>query len=344
MRTGSERRVLVVGGYGHVGLKIAERLTTQGAATCRLAGRDLQRAQAAATRLGGEAVRLDLSDDKTWPAALDGVDAVVVCTDQDDLAFVSEVVARGLVYVDITADDGFLRLVEGLDAAAAVSGAGVVLSVGLSPGLTNLLAAACARGLDRIDRAQICVLLGLGDSHGAAAVDWMMRQVRQADQWMLETRAVEVPWSDRPWPAVAFPFADQFVVARTLGAPRTETLLTFDSAWVSRLVFTVFRKFGRGPALGRIARAAVGKVRVGSDRAAVAVEVHGLRGGRPVEVRAGLDGRREADITARVAALTVERVLDKEPLAGVRHLHQVLTLQDFAEDLAEQGVALTPPG
>jgi len=56
-----------------------------------------------------------------------------------------------------------------------------MLSVGLAPGLTNLLAKALhqrrcdimdADAMDAADAIELVVLLGAGEQHGAAATDW----------------------------------------------------------------------------------------------------------------------------------------------------------------------------
>jgi len=74
--------------------------------------------------------------------------------------------------VDVSASYAFLREVERLDALAREHRATGVLSVGLVPGLTNLLAKRCAQVLDSVRSLDISVLLGLGGAHGEAAVRW----------------------------------------------------------------------------------------------------------------------------------------------------------------------------
>lgn len=47
-----------------------------------------------------------------------------------------------------------------------------MLSIGLAPGLTNLLAAHAHRLLDEVTELDIFIMLGLGDRHGKAAMEW----------------------------------------------------------------------------------------------------------------------------------------------------------------------------
>jgi saccharopine dehydrogenase-like NADP-dependent oxidoreductase len=73
---------------------------------------------------------------------------------------------RGNHYVDISASYALLWEVEKLDALAKRRGATAVLSVGLAPGLTNLLAKHCAQVLDELQSLDIFVMLGLGEAYG----------------------------------------------------------------------------------------------------------------------------------------------------------------------------------
>ncbi len=318
-------------------------LRREGAIAVRLAGRDRLRAEAAASKIGGEACRVDLADATTWAPALAEVDLVVLCTDAPDTSFASFVASRGLAFIDITADDAAFKSMEALDGEAVRSGARMVLSVGLAPGLTNLLVRACADRLDVPETATIGVLLGLGDSHGAAAVNWMIDAVKRSSRLGLKTRRLMTPWSARPWPFVSFPFADQFVVCRTLGLGQARTFLTFDSAILSRVVFSLCRRFGRHDAFGSIVRSVVERFRVGSNRAALIVTVAGRRAGREARMEASLEGRDESGITAMVAAAVGRRLLTGSGVAGVRHIEQMITIDDLAAELRSLGVILRLP-
>ncbi len=330
--------ILIVGGYGHVGSRIAARLLDAGSGPVRLAGRDGAKAARAAARLGCEAAALDLALPSGWPAALDGIACVVVCVDQTDTGFATAVLERGLIYVDITADDAFFRKVEALDGLAQDHGGAAVLSVGLAPGLTNLLAKACAERLDSVRDIRIGVLLGTGDAHGPAAIDWTLRTFRLADAGAME--AVPFGPSGRLHPAIPFDFADQHVLRRTLGVADTRTLLTFETPLVSRAMFFLLSRVAAWPFLRAPVQAVMPRLRVGSDRAALSVTARGLRGGAETSAAMTLEGRREADITALVAARAVTGLMENGVRAGVHHIHQVMTLDAFTPALVEASVAV----
>lgn len=337
-------RILVVGGYGHVGGMIAARLAAGGGMAVRVAGRDAGKAAALAARLGCEGVRVDPGVAATWDAALDGVDTVVACIDQHDTAFVAHVLGRGLAYVDITANDAFLREVEALDAVARAHGGRALLSVGLAPGLTNLLVRACAEAMDTAASARIGVMLGPGDAHGDAAIDWTLRAFALLAPGPLPLESIGFGTPPRPYTALRFGFADQHVVRRTLGLAEARTLLAFAAPLPGGLLFPLLRRIAGTPALAAVARRAMARIRLGSDRTALAVEVTGTSGGRPAMRRAALEGRREAEITALVAAIAVRHLHRSPPPPGVRHIEQALSVAALAPELAAHGIALDLPG
>lgn len=323
--------ILIVGGYGHVGSRIARRLLSAGIGPVRLAGRNGEKAAETAALLGCEAAIIDVETQQTWDDALRGIDCVIVCIDQTDTGFAASVLERGLVYVDITADDAFFRDVERLDGIARAKGGRAVLSVGLAPGLTNLLVKACATGMDTVDSARIGVLLGIGDEHGPAAIDWTLGNFRKARTGRTEL----VPFGEPPrkHPAIPFDFADQHVVRRTLGIPDARTLMTFDTPLLSRAMFAVLRLAAASPILTRVLRNLMPRLRAGSDRAALSVEVRGTINGRKMTRAMRLEGRKEAGITAAAAALTVGHVLRAGVPAGVHHIEQVLSIGSLAPEL-----------
>lgn len=331
--------ILIVGGYGHVGLDIAARLSRPQFPPVRLAGRNAAKAREAAASLGCGGVHIDLQDQTTWDHALEGINVVVVCIDQDDARFPAHVLARGMAYVDITASDRFFREVEALDELAREKGGSAILSAGLAPGLTNLLVKACADGLEHPMRARIGIMLGLGDAHGPAAIAWTLEQFRSFRGRAMPVETMPFGAPPRNHPAIPFDFADQHVVRRTLGLADTRTLLTFDSPLLALLTFPLLRFIAASPWRSRFAAKAMLRFRFGSDRAALAVEVQGRDGSQ----RAQLEGRKEARITALVTALAVEHILRTGAPAGVRHIEQVLSIETLAPALREHGVVLRLP-
>ncbi len=336
--------ILIIGGYGMVGRSIAERLAPSYPNRVIVAGRNQDKAKTCAASIGHGTAGLGIDIfSKTSAAAPEGTILVVVCLDQNDTGFVEHCLARGIHYVDISADYAFLSRVEALDGQARRSGATAMLSVGVAPGLTNLLAARACSTMTRVDGIDIFVKVGLGDRHGETALSWIfdnldaVYEVRENGRSRSvrsfgECRRIRFPGERNMRSAYRFNFSDQHVLRRTLDVPATATWLCFDNS-VATWMFAALSRAGLGNLLHRPRWRAAAiwlfmNIHIGSDICAVAVRVKGrtISGGRIVEL--GLVGRKEALMTAIIAAESVKQVLSGESGPGVFH--------------SEQGIALTP--
>jgi hypothetical protein len=334
--------ILIVGGTGHVGRLIATRILAAGTASLRLGGRDMTKATHLARKLGCTATRVDLHDPASWDKALMGIDTVITCIDAPDADFARAVLKRGLRYIDISATDAVLRRIEDLDPLARENGGLAVLSVGLAPGLSTLLAEAACVGFDSVDLLHIHVLLSGGDAHGAAAIDWTLDNLRD-----LSPREIERlrPGSDMQddFPAalsIPFDFADQHVLRRQ-GHSTASTRLALISPLITRSSLRLMAALARRPLGRRLLHWSLSHLRIGSDRAAVAVQLHGRIEGQDVEHWHLLDGQREAEITAAVAVF-VTLALEERTDCGVYHINELWTLDDLAPLLRDEGISLFP--
>src|SRR3990172_8106795 len=95
--------ILVVGGYGVVGRRIAARLAPDFPDRIVIAGRDERRAEALCRELGrgSRARRIDVDDAASIGPALDGVGTVVTWVAQRELHLLRPSIARGVAYTDI---------------------------------------------------------------------------------------------------------------------------------------------------------------------------------------------------------------------------------------------------
>jgi saccharopine dehydrogenase-like NADP-dependent oxidoreductase len=153
-------KLLIVGGYGQVGRVI-------------VAGRNYHEAEAFSAATGGNVLPLALNvhGGSANADVLQGVKVVVMCVELPDAEFVENCLRLGVHYVDISASYEWLSQIESLQADAKEGGATAVLSVGLAPGLTNLLARYNKMLVDEIRHLDIFIMLGLGEVHGEAAVE-----------------------------------------------------------------------------------------------------------------------------------------------------------------------------
>lgn len=344
-------KILIIGGYGNVGRVIARQLAPLFPGRVVVAGRNLANAGAAAEAIGdgAQARAVDIRSPEA-ATELEEIGLVVVCLDQEDVQFAEQCLNRGIHYVDISAHYPFLATVERLDELARSRGATAILSVGVAPGLTNLLAARALELMERVDRLDILVELGLGDSHGRAAIEWMLdnldaeyevpqngefqtvRSFGESIELRLSTGSVRR--------AYRFSLSDQHVLARTLGVPSVSTWVCFTSPLITRLAARAstsrVAKWLRQPFLRRLAVRSLQNVGVGSDRCAVAVRALGIGAAGGDTRTVGVTGHNEALMTGVVAAETARQLLTNTPAPGVYHSEQVIALGQVVEALERE--------
>jgi len=351
-RKSANGKVLIVGGYGQVGRAIAERLAPHFPGRVIVSGRDGDKAREAAANIGygtlGHAVDITT---RSNDGILDDVALALVCLDQADTGFVEQCLGQGIDYLDISADNGFLVKVERLDAVAKTAGATAVLSIGVAPGLTNLLAAHACALMDGVDRVDLVLEFGLGDRHGRAAVEWMFKNfnvpydvlekgVSKPVRSFGDARTFYQSHSGKKRKAHRFNFADQHVIARTQKIPSVSTWVCFDSKFITSL-FAMSLRLG----LGRLLRKPWWRrhavwlfmhVRAGSEICGISAYATKEIDGRSKTIEIGLIGRKESVMTAIAAAQTVHQVLSTPPGPGVYHSDQVIKLDPIVAALKDE--------
>lgn len=345
-------KILIVGGYGHVGFMIASKLAPQFPGQVLIAGRDPEKAIMASFRLGHgtEGRKIDI-DSPDAMDALEDVSLVLVCLDQTDIQFVAGCLSRGINYVDITAQDAFLKDVETLDGVARQSRTTAVLSVGAAPGLSNLLAARVAQEMSPLDSIDILLQFGTGDRHGKAAVQWMFDNldtvyqvnehgVRKSVRSFGESQLLCLPGDTHRRRAYRFNFADQHVISRHRDIPSVSTWVRFDSR-ATTWIFATLSRMG----FGRLLRFSICRTmavwlfmhfRFGSDMCAVGVTAKKTSTAGTQEKTIGVVGRCEAKMTAIVAAETARQILVAPSEHGVFHIEQTIEFMPVIEALKKE--------
>jgi saccharopine dehydrogenase-like NADP-dependent oxidoreductase len=331
--------ILIVGGYGEVGLRIATQLEATHPRRVVVAGRHPERA--AWTR----AKRIDVDDPASVDEALEGTCAVVACVRQREPHLLHAAVRRGLVYTSIASPWLPWPAVVGLHEEARLTGARAVLAAGLEPGISSVLARIGAERVGHVDAIETALLLSVGDAYGADSTAFLLDEIAQEYETTIggcpeRTRAFERPVRiDFPPPfgsrvAYSIPFRDQLYYPATLGARTAIARIALDPPWLGSALAKVTRLGGRawvkrmnshGHALSRL----VDRLRkryTGRDQFALVVEVRS--GDR--RVRATLVGRFQARATAVGAAAIAEALLAREVSeAGVWLPEQVIPPRPF---------------
>ncbi len=171
MRSG---KILLAGGYGHVGTVLAHELAVRYPGQLVIAGRHCDRAEALAATLpgGADAAQVDARDEASVKLAAQHAQLMVNCSlDQRTPTLLRAACANGSAYLDIGADAPAIASMLELSTEAAQHGTCALVAAGLDPGCANIMAALASERAGGAHTINVAALLSLGDAFGEAAID-----------------------------------------------------------------------------------------------------------------------------------------------------------------------------
>ncbi|HTU13741.1 MAG TPA: hypothetical protein VMF31_00965 [Solirubrobacterales bacterium] len=338
-------RICIVGGYGHVGIELARLLAPAYPGRILLAGRSLVSAEAAAAEIGHGASGIAL--DVSRGLAPENSSAVIMCLDWQDPSFAADCFSKGIDYVDISAKGPVLEMLEGLDMKAKRNGTSGLIGVGMSPGLTNLLAAELVSGNAPIAMLDIFILLGSGDDHGLAALEWTLDNLdsefeivengrRRRVRAQRETKTVELPGRRGGIFGARFDFPEQRTLARTLSLPTVSCWMATMPPAAARLMRAATMagasELTRRPRSRRALLWALSREAKGNDECGAIMVATRPDG---TETRASFHSHGQSRLTAMATYLMVLPLIEGALPSGVHQSDQVLDPGSIFTGLAD---------
>ncbi|MDE0803319.1 MAG: SDR family NAD(P)-dependent oxidoreductase [Acidimicrobiales bacterium] len=325
-------RVLILGGAGAVGRNTARHLTDSGHQVI-VAGRTEATLHDVARQLhGSEALVADARDHAAMRRA-GPVDAVVNTTGLIDPEILQPWLDDSVPIVDIAASGEEIRRLEQLDSSRTT----LLLSVGLLPGLSSLIATHLAEREPQTSSLTIGALLGIGEDYGDASRRWTIGQLGDRVEGpdgtfrnFASPVSIDFPGGFGTRTAYRFDFADQYVLTRDLDVPVT-TAYCMDS----RLATTALSIAARIPGAPRVllaANRASRRAANGSDWWAATISTDSQT--------MWAVGRAQSESTGALAAVATDRLLSASAQPGIHHLHQLCRLDDIRDRLPDLGIAL----
>jgi len=298
-------KVVIVGGYGVFGGRLACLLLGDGVDVC-VAGRDLGKAQAFAARHGAKALRLDVRGDlsplvATAPDFVVDASGALQTSGSDPYRLARFCLTHHINYLDFADDAGFAAGIGELDVLARAGGCVALAGASSLPAVSSAAVAHLSRDLTRILLIETTIFADGASPPGAAVMASALAQIGlplrlwRGGAWRLhfgwsEPKSASltpscrrVTWLVRAPDLTLFPdaFRARSVVCRAglehglmnigltmLGYLRRRAGLA-DLAWL-------------GPGLFRLARTAT---RLSSGVSGLSVEVVGLKDDQPVRRR-----------------------------------------------------------
>lgn len=330
--------ILIIGGYGEVGGKIAKLLLQSYPNRIWIAGRNIEKAKDFCVQHKNlvRPLQLDVSE-KVHPEQLENVALVIMCLEQKDTAFAQLCLNEGISYIDITASYTFLKKLEALHSLAVQKHSTAIFSVGMAPGLTNLMAMHAARQLSSLEKMHISILLGAGDTHGTAAILWILQQLNkpfssynnQKVANFTNKRTVKFKKIGKR-SVYQFNFSDQHTLTKHFPSIPIVTRLGFDVEPLNK--FVSFLQKSRIACLLKfngiqiLLASLIQKIKIGSDVCGIQIEAIGKIHHKVASFTLDFLDRDESLVTAKVAAFIANEFLNNKHPAGAYHIEELFTL------------------
>lgn len=180
-------RILVLGGSGIFGRRLCARLAAEPSCVVLLASRSRARAEARCAEILRErpAARIEAVS-VTLPGELSGVltalrpDLVIDASGPfqgRSLELPETCIAHGVHWLDLADARDYVRRFAGLNAAARAAGVVALSGASSLPGLSSVVVASLAQGLERLERVEIAILSAQRQPRGLAMLEGVLETV-----------------------------------------------------------------------------------------------------------------------------------------------------------------------
>ena len=329
------KKIAIIGGHGQVGQIIVKQLIKLGKKNLVIMGRNQEKMMKFTASLPTlvEHRIIDLAK-SVDPTLLTDLQLVIVCLDQTDTLFIEQCQQLGIDYLDITANSPFLTNVYQLHAPTHSR---TLVGIGLAPGLTNLAVANYLTKAPRTTTIDIDILLGMGDQHGKAAVEWTFSQLNQPYQHPRWTTPIAT-FTQKKKDAFGtkfgrkstynFDFADQHLLALADPSRTYTTYLGFDLNWITKSL-AILKKIGltslfKNKQVLTFLTRFMQKGMIGSEKFVVKIS----NGSSDDQNRIIIYGDEEATMTGEVTAFLADKLLSQPVKSGFYLIDELTTLEE----------------
>ena len=175
--------ILIIGGYGEFGGRLAELLLQDGHRVL-IAGRSLNKAQAFCDRHGGEAVELDRQGDLATFTTL-APDVVIDASGpyqhygsvENRYRVVKAALEANAHYLDLSDDGSFTRDITSMHALAVTQNKFALSGVSSTPALSSSAVSALSSAMSSIEKIETSILPGAKAPQGASVMQAILNQV-----------------------------------------------------------------------------------------------------------------------------------------------------------------------
>ncbi|GMN05589.1 hypothetical protein MTsPCn5_09770 [Croceitalea sp. MTPC5] len=350
-------KILIIGGYGTVGSLVSAQLAKRYPSKIIIAGRNKTKAEAliGEHRLAARAIYMDIEKEDFREVNFEELHTVINCLETDNISFLLDCINLDINYTEVGASyeshRRFFEIADYINNSYSL----VVPSVGLIPGLSNVLAYNGARTFDRVEEIHNYIMLGLGESHGIDSIRWMLKKAGSTFEIKAKTGKVRVkgfthPKStfllneDKKRTFYLFDFSDHHIIPLFIETKAMDTRIGFDSRMVSKLFF-LLQKMGILKWCEQIDPRRLKKVLdlmgLGSNQYALQVEIKGTdKKQNPLTLKYLASGRNEALATASVTSFIADLLYTNRTLNGLKHIEEICDWGELKRYMEKQKITI----
>ncbi|MGC1516414.1 MAG: hypothetical protein WA810_12625 [Maribacter sp.] len=339
-------KILIIGGYGTVGSIVSRQLALRYPSKIIVGGRNKVKAQMLIEQngLNAKAIYLDVEKARFEEVDFNELHTVVNCLETMNISLILECIQFNINYTEVGASfkthKRFFELSDYIDNSDCL----VIPSVGLVPGLSNILAFNGAKQFSEIDEIHTYVMLGLGESHGVDSVRWMLEKANSSFKIKTKDGSVSVKGYTHPKSTrllnerrertfYLFDFSDHHTIPLLVDTKAIDTRISFDSRAITYLFYLLqkigFLKWYKNLSPKRLKKV-LGFIRMGSERFGLQIEINGKDSlGMQSSMEYLITGENEAIATATITSYAAELMYQNKTHKGLKHIEEVCNLDEM---------------
>lgn len=348
-----KKDILIVGGYGDVGKYVVKELIELTVTNLVIGGRNKKRAVQFINKikLPITFLEIDIYNSATYKDKLNDIKIVIMCLSPKNIDYAKYCMNNNIHYIDISPSNHIVKNLIDFNLDFQKHKTTCILGVGITPGLSTLLAKEISKDIDSPVQTNVSLMLGLGEEHGSDGVKWLLENLEHNFKWSRKSVFNSItPFMSRtmtnfPHPigkrsTFVFNLSDQQIITETLLHDNVSTYLCYNSRVFTWLVyflkragifqllkFPVFRKL-----LFKLTTFILKTTKLFySDKYAIEVEVINTNSGSMTYKNGSILGRNNADLTGKIIAYTAFQVISGLDRYGVYYLSELFELKEIEE-------------
>lgn len=346
--------IMIIGGYGQVGSYITKKLLSGNKKELNLinlivAGRNISKAQDVLKKQNNKCEVRKVDVENIDSNEFKNIDTVIMCLENNNEGILKECIKNKINYIDITPSYAIMESILTHQTEIEEAGIVVMLGVGISPGISNLLVKRAAGEFDEVSDIDSYLMLGVGEVHGKDAVKWLVnnlnviyevdtKNTREKVKSFTQVRKVVVEKNKKAHSFTRIDLADSYINKKMYPQAQINSWFSYDVNCFTTLM-RVMTKLGlfhfiHNQKVNMFYRRLFGftmriaqKMKIGTAKYASIVRVRGKRNENNQEIDIRVNGYCNNEITAYAAAYLARKVSDQQP--GIHYASEIVDIDEM---------------